>query len=244
MGKVILWTEEEIQFLIDNHKSMTTEELANALGKTFNGIYSKSKRLRLDRMSNWTIEQDDYLLKNFGNRSIESIMEYLNKNKRQIKYRMEQLEGTSKISDVTNNLSMIDVAEIMGVDKSTVRLWTLKNEIPYSRVSEGRVLIFESSFWKWLKVNLNKVNFKNVHDDMEMIVPEWYKNEIKNNKQNYTKAIKGRQFKWTQYEETTAWDLFFKGYTYNEIAKELDRTYDSIKGKLVIMKRKKLNKII
>lgn len=52
-----------------------------------------------------------------------------------------------------------------------------------------------------------------------------------------------RNGKWSEYEETVAWNMFLQGKTNKEIAIELGRSYEVVKRHLYIMKKKKLNKV-
>lgn len=236
------WTKDETEFLEMNYKDMSFESIALSLNRTTEAVSGKAKRMRLIKNNHWTKEEDEFLLENYGKKSISYLKNILNRTESAIKCRIALLEGTSCPEVISNNLSLKDVSVIMGVNQSTVGQWARKNEIPHVKFSTNRVLIREYSFWKWLKSNLHKVNFKKVGDDVEMIVPKWYKDEVKLNKRNFSKKVKGKCNQWTQYEETRAWDMFIKGYTNNDIALELDRTFFSVKGKMTNMKRKKLNK--
>ena len=128
----------------------------------------------------------------------------------------------------------------MGVNQTTIHSWIKKNEIPFVRPNRF-YLIVEVKFWKWLKSNLEKVNYKNVNDSIEMIAPTWYKNEIKKAKQNYSKLNEGAH-PWTNFEETLAWSLYLKGHTNKQIALELDRKELSVKQKMLKLKKKKMKK--
>jgi hypothetical protein len=47
------WTDEDIEFLMQNFESMTTKELAEHLGTTESSVNNKLRRLKLKRNIRW-----------------------------------------------------------------------------------------------------------------------------------------------------------------------------------------------
>lgn len=59
------WTNQEISYLRDNYRSLTTEELSNILGRDIKYVIKKANRLGLLRRNIWTKEEDAIILEHF-----------------------------------------------------------------------------------------------------------------------------------------------------------------------------------
>jgi len=92
------WTDEMIQFLIDNFEYMTYEELATTMSKKFNvqmtenSINNKVTRLNLRRKVRWTDDMDKYLLDNYQNMFYSQLAEDMS-DKFGIKLSMDSVFG-------------------------------------------------------------------------------------------------------------------------------------------------------
>lgn len=84
--KNIRWTEEEIEYLKENWKDSSDEELAENLNRTVRGIEDRRRRLGLGRtqgvapQDEWTEEEIAYLDKHYGSKKVEEIAEDLGRS--------------------------------------------------------------------------------------------------------------------------------------------------------------------
>lgn len=83
------WTEEEINYIVENYGKAPREEVAKALGLEVNQITSKAVSLRkagykIGRMTSkkelWSEEQLEYLIKSHPTKSGREIAEHIGKN--------------------------------------------------------------------------------------------------------------------------------------------------------------------
>lgn len=75
-----VWSEKDKQFIIDNWKSMTDDELASALGRTRKAIGLTRHRLKLARPNNYVTDEEKRFIKaNMGKLTIRQIAEKLGK---------------------------------------------------------------------------------------------------------------------------------------------------------------------
>lgn len=77
------WNQEEIQFLEDNYKTMSYDELANKLNRTKKAIQGKLHGLNLIKeikSKNWSDEEIQFLKENINSLSYEEISSHLNRS--------------------------------------------------------------------------------------------------------------------------------------------------------------------
>jgi hypothetical protein len=108
------WTEEEINFLKANYKTMLGRELVAILGKSIGSIRMKAKALGIRKKElPWTDRELQYLEDNYGLRPVEAIARKLGRSKNALKivsYR--KLHGLNQRSNIYTARS---TAEILGV---------------------------------------------------------------------------------------------------------------------------------
>lgn len=97
--RAIPWSQEEINFIINNFDKLPITEIQKQMPwRTIAGIqikYSllKSQKQKTDRVREWTPEEDNYLLENFGLVSNEELVKKLNRSLRSIRGRFYRLES-------------------------------------------------------------------------------------------------------------------------------------------------------
>lgn len=63
------YTQEEIDFLLDNYRDLGAKECAERLGKTTNSVYVKASQMDLVAKDRWTDEETDFLVKHYPTKS-------------------------------------------------------------------------------------------------------------------------------------------------------------------------------
>lgn len=97
--RAIPWSQEEINFLINNFDKLPITEIQKQMPwRTIAGIQTKysllkSQKQRTDRGREWTPEEDNYLLENFGLVSNEELVKKLNRSLSSIRARFYNLES-------------------------------------------------------------------------------------------------------------------------------------------------------
>lgn len=77
--KIIKWSDEELEFLKSNHENYTNKELSLKLQKSIYQIQAKKISLKLYPIKQWTIEEIEYLEKNYD-KSLYYLSEKLNRS--------------------------------------------------------------------------------------------------------------------------------------------------------------------
>lgn len=89
------WTEKEIQFLRNNHKTMKQKDMLEHLpGRGKSGLGSKMIKLGLKRREMWTSEQIKYLKEHYSNYSMDDIQAHLKMPINKIHQKASQLKIT------------------------------------------------------------------------------------------------------------------------------------------------------
>jgi len=73
------WNNKEMEFLVDNHKEMTINAIAEKLNRTYRSVEKKMSRLKLYSQK-WRDYEIDYLLGAYGNISPYKIANVLNRS--------------------------------------------------------------------------------------------------------------------------------------------------------------------
>lgn len=84
------WTEEQLNFLKNNYKTMSFEELEKELGKSVSAIKQKAYDLQLTKKF-WSAEQIKFLKSNYEEMSIEELEVQLGKTANAIKLKASRL---------------------------------------------------------------------------------------------------------------------------------------------------------
>lgn len=170
----ITWTEKEVEFVVKNFKNMSDKEISKVIDKSVNAIKDKRSELGLLHSEEWSDEQVKILKDNYGHVPIEMLETRLGRSKRAIEHKVKELyNGVQCPAKISGNMHTTTVANIMGRNKDYILRLVKKNEIP--NVKPNRVyLIKTTSFWIWLKKNIDKVYFNEVKDLEKYNVPQWY----------------------------------------------------------------------
>lgn len=112
VNKIFL-SDETIQFIKDNFKLMTNEEIAKATGlsKTYVRTYAYNLGLKRLILVNWTKEQTNFLIRNYRDLGNAEIADYINKyfpsckvfTRKNISKKMTLL-GLIRTGDMLNNI--------------------------------------------------------------------------------------------------------------------------------------------
>jgi len=94
-----LWTEEDTEYIIEYYPTTSVIDMAYQLGMTKNQVTARVNSLMemgyLERKKNigypWTIEEEEYLIENYGRLSIDDVALALGLKKRQISAKLTLL---------------------------------------------------------------------------------------------------------------------------------------------------------
>lgn len=78
------YTQEEIDFLLDNYRDLGAKECAERLGKTTNSVYVKASQMNLVSKERWTDEETDFLVRHYPTKSRKWVALMLGKTVRSV----------------------------------------------------------------------------------------------------------------------------------------------------------------
>lgn len=90
------WEEQEVEFLNENYKNMTCEEIARTLTRSISSVENKAKMLGLKKRTfNWTKEMKEILINEYVDTDINELADKLDMEKFEI-YSMANNLGLKK----------------------------------------------------------------------------------------------------------------------------------------------------
>lgn len=171
----------------------------------------------------WTESEIFYLKSRYLLQPVKTTAEKLNRSEPSVKQKAKRL-GLSHYND---SLNAKTVAACFNSDHSVVLRWIKKFNLPCKKVKCGnqtRYIIDQEKFWKWAEQNKGIINWSKYDQRSLCPEPSWLKDEIK------SYATKNSRKKYTEEEKRRIRVMLRKGYTYEEIAREVNRSYWGIKN--------------
>lgn len=226
-----LWTDDEVTYLIKYNKRKPLKQIAKDLDRTLGSIENKIQELTAkgtkfkNRSKNeWTFEEDEILLNDFGRYNIETLLKKLKRTRSAINHRLTYLLGTCEVEQIADVYRIKSICEITGVHRATVNLMMNNGELKFIQFDKMTRLVNGDYFWKWLELNTHRINANNISEDVFDTLPKWYQDVI-NKKKRENGNLKTR---WTEKEKAMLKFLLSKDMTYKEIALELGRSHNSV----------------
>jgi hypothetical protein len=164
-----------------------------------------------------------------GNYPLGSIAKKLNRSTTSIEVKLTRL-GLSNTKNESGLLTAGELAKIINVDRNTVMGWVLRHGLKSKRRVTRHKKVFTlieiEDFWLWAEGNKEKVDFSKIPLNSLPPEPDWLGRERKNRKKTHNYK------KWTIQEEKHLLHLFNAGFSIPSIAKELERSVDSVQKKI------------
>lgn len=181
---------------------------------------------RPERLKRWTEEEIDYLKENVGYRRIKDIAETLGRTETAVTLKIKRLK-LGKTRSLSDKITSGELANILQVDRNTVRGWINYHGLPASKkvTSHTRkyILISPESFWKWAESHRERIDFQKLERNALPPEPKWVDEERRN--PSYCPRI---YQEWTTKEDKLLAELIDKGLSYRDIAKQLRRSPYSV----------------
>lgn len=204
------WADSEVEFLISTHEELTTREQAHQLGRTFESVYQKKKRLRSkgvlkkQKLNPWTAEEVQFMLDNSSMKSSQ-VAERLNR-------------GLPAV--YTQRFKLIQKGLLE--PRESMRVWSRDEEARLeARVKEmggkGTIKDLCREFGKTESSVNNKLQ------------------ELRLKSDNPNSLYVGRR--WTAEEDARIADLYAEGATAKGIARDLDRPFKSVASRIADLQK-------
>lgn len=206
------------------------------------------------KSKHYSQEEIEYITENMGLCSVSFMARKLGRTPSGIIGFAFRHFGTSKGTSLQGLYTPPEIAEALGVSRSTVRSWVMNKGLPAidkRRISRKNNEITRKNlnaygidieeFFEWLEKNKNSVyiDFNKVDLSKFIYVPDWFKKDYLN--KNHYHVTNSR--KWSKDEEELVLNLYYKeGKSIKEIAETLGRTYKAVSHKKDALAKKVLNK--
>lgn len=232
------WTEKEIEVLTEilSRDSFTIEDLKKAIkGRDIKILKEKALEIRTKVIKkskhnkNWTEEEYDYLKRWWGLEDITTMGIMLGRSRDAIEVKANKLGiGSRKIYYTARECSTM-----LGISNSTFINYLQKGYIN-SRKAKTEQLIYQikpEELLEFMEKHQDKWNSRKMTSEPFFIEkPDWYIEKCKRDKANPIDYL-DIQKKWTDDEYKYLLEAKKQGLSFEEIAKELDRTIISVKSK-------------
>ena len=237
------WTEKELKYLVKHWHKDSNSEIARKINKTESSVRQKAEKIvTFDMMKKRKYSKyEDELLRNlYGTMPIEELSNRMKRSIASLKKRIYVLEGTADYTVLQDVYSTIEIAGFLGIDDSTLRDRLASSDMPFYKIKNKNV-IKHDDFWNWLKVNLDKPNYRTIKSEYELLAPKWYSDVIIKKKRELSSNNQGKP--WNSIDEALVWSEMLKGTPYSEIAKMLKRSVYSIQHKVKCLSKKRMSKV-
>ncbi|WP_129703773.1 MarR family transcriptional regulator [Priestia megaterium] len=237
------WTTEQDTFLKENIDIMNNREIGNHLDKSPSSVATRIKILKLARketLRRWTGQEDEYLLKYYGSKSLEHISRRLQRSIPALESRLSRL-GVYGVRAYTGNITVYELASCLQIDVHTIYKWIQKKELPH-KITRAKTRKFVgvkvSAFWKWAEQNKKLLNFSRIPRNTLLPEPDWVR---KQRKYDYYNRPKYEKKQWTEEEDARLWYMFYEeGCTQQEIGQLIGRSRYGVQRRLNRLRKKKL----
>ena len=220
------WTKEEEEYLRENYKKVSESELEEKLNRNIKAICQKARRMGLSASIKWTKEEDNYLKENWGKLKIDTLCKRLNRSKRAVQ---ERAYRTLNLGSQLQWYSLKEVADITGINKDTIRKKIISQNLPHHRAKTKQkpYMLDINQLMKFLKENQDLWRYDSLTINVFELKTKWLVEKIEKDKTTLKKYNKS----WTDYEDKVMLDRVKRGYSYEQIAEELGRTVQGVRGR-------------
>ena len=194
----------------------------------------------------WTEEDYNYIRDKWGSIQIERIAKHLHRSLRVVRNKAAEM-GLGSYIENTGKMSLCTLITAISGSKNNythVKNCFLRHGLPIKekRVVKQIVRVVDlNEFWEWAEENKRYLNFRNFEENLLGEEPEWVKEKRKFDCQDIGKKTSSK--KWTPNEIEQLKFMMKSGrYTYDDIAKELGRSYLAVSRKAAELNLKKYYK--
>lgn len=225
------WTEEQIKTLKVLSEKYDKAKIAKIMGKTENAIYLKAKKLGITLIQSrrkWTKEEENLLKELWGSKSIEYIAKKLKRTVFSLKVKAVKMRIGPMISNNLEILTVNDISELLNVsrDRITITWVKLGLNLKKLKLTKNRLYytITIENLMKFLKDNQDEWDSRNLEVNILGPEPKWLLEKRKHDRNENPLPYRN----WTDFDKKRAEGMLKLGKTYEEIAKELNRSEHAV----------------
>lgn len=171
----------------------------------------------------WTDRELSYIESRYEKMSLDKMSKYLDRSPRAIKHKAIELGLSSYSGEYLHGKTL---AQCFNCDMRVIHRWIRQCNLPAKEVIRGEIrmyLIKPSDFWEWAYYNQHEVMWWKYDRRSLSPEPQWLKQVLESNQgNNHRKRISSQ-------DKFTVMNMKRKGFTYSQIASELNRSIDSVK---------------
>lgn len=174
----------------------------------------------------WTDDEVEYLKENIGFRNIPDIADKLERSEVAIETKAKKLK-VGRTHTISGRVTPSELAFLLKVDRNTVARWITRHGLPAMKKITARkkehTLISPEAFWNWASFNKEKIDFRQMEWNALPPEPKWVEVE----RRCPTFVEKNYQL-WTTHEDRLLMQMLHDGYSYEEVAEQMNRTRFSV----------------
>lgn len=236
--KKVYWTEEEINTLKELAETKTASYIANKIDRAERQVKFKAKQMGIiitQEVRHWTSFELDYLSRNWGNKSLESIAKTLKRTPCAVQGKAQHLK-LGPTSSHSEELTLQEFSKLSGITEDRIRgVLSRKHGFPLirKRVTPKRYRLFVRTYaaLSWMQRHKDLWDATKVSIYLFTIEPNWLK-EKKEQDRNSELNTKITKVNWTQ-RETDLLKLYIEeGYDIATISEKLNKSKEAVYGKI------------
>lgn len=192
-------------------------------------------------MKPWSQSEYDYLMDNWGKKSLGSIAKKLNRSSNAIKIKVDRL-GLGAFLDSGDYVTFNELVQAFGRKNSSTYMATswIKNRnfpVKYKRVGKCSFkVVYLNDFWKWAEQNRTFIDFSRFEENTLGIEPAWVREQ---RRADQLKNMQVKKTPWTPAEDSELKRLLKTyRYSYSELSGKLCRTCGAIQRRICDLKLK------
>lgn len=251
------WSEEEDNYIINNYRVLTVDEISERLGRTVYAIRKRALALGVtNEISRWSIEEMEFLNDNWGILNLNTIARKLNRSRNSILLKAHQMSLRGQAAANGVYLTPNDVSNILGINIRTLYSWIWNGSLGHRKFKVGKKSKYQiavEDFCEFIEKHQDKWNSQKA--DMLQLksyyasyfiarnntvtirgeMPKWMAEKIERDKDGFREYLKP----WTTKEELELLHMVEQKYSYKEICMNLDRSIKSVKAKFYLLYKQK-----
>lgn len=213
------WTDEEIRILEKHYKKNPAKCQKLLPNRTMVSINQKAYRIGISTL--WTEEEDEKLRELSEKYTKSKLAEKMGRSPSAVNNRRRIL-GIEPFTDTTDMYNFTQIAEMLGLNHSTISKVWVKNGFKYKKIG-NKNYAKEQEVLKYMRDHPDCYDARKA-DYYLFYRYKWFIEKLEEDKQKTTKT----GTRWTDYEKSRANMLKKRGLSCTEIGKELGRTRKAV----------------